>query len=377
MPPVIWLSNLVVEPGEELRLPGVVGIGHQPADRRFAAKIEAQHQEGRALELRQQSVVALAGRDLDMQQLALAEEIAMLPEGLAAEAQAGIVVDPGADAARPALGHGDAHGDPAIGAHLVRRGDADGGKEIAGDQRLLRGIDLAAVIALAFLPGETLLDEVAVDRGETADLRLAEARGGTRDEGKGDMHAAVGAIDDRLMTRDLGQRIAARRVVAQQLVLGGEDGGRLRPHAELEAEIGRVEALGQWRHPAAGQDDLDLAQAIGSSQHDLHGDPPRLAPLVDLVGQLGVVVAGRPRGGVQPRNVRRCATLQGEFAIGLALAGNQLRNLLHLVRERRVARHIDLGLIGNAAGGECMGCVCQEHQQGEDCHPPKCHALAP
>jgi hypothetical protein len=54
---------------------------------------------------------------------------------------------------------GDAHGDPAVGAHLVCRVMRTVAKRLLLISVCCR-IDLAAVVALALLPGEALLDEV-------------------------------------------------------------------------------------------------------------------------------------------------------------------------------------------------------------------------
>src|SRR5215469_7137435 len=142
------------------------------------------------------------------------------------------------------------------------------------------------------------------------------------DDRVGHMHAAIGAIDDRLMAGYLGQRPSPAGIEALQLALRGEDRRRLGPHAEFEADRLQIEPLGQRREAAIGRENLYLSQAIGLTQIDGHRDLPGLPALVDIVFELRIIITRRARRRFEPAEIGGGAALKGELAIDLALPGD-------------------------------------------------------
>ena len=351
-----------LDAGEDLRAPAVIGVGGLLEQAGIGQQILVALEEIGLAEIERETELVLRHPGGGAQLLALAEEVAVLPEGLAAEAEIGVVGDAGADRVRRPLHQRQRHRHLAFGVGRVGVADAHRGEEAGLDQRLPRALDGAAVVRRALGPGDAALDEVAVDAVEAGDVGGAELCGGARLHGEAHAHRVRGDVDHRLAVGHLGEGAAVARILLDDLRLGIRHRRRARRRADLQPDRGGPACVQQRRRAAIGRAEADAGEMEERAGIDGHRHPRRLLREIDLVGQRRRPIARCVHDLGEPRQVViDPAPEAGGARRRLVLERHQLRGGLDRLAELVIVEPLerDLGLVGLGRHGRAR-------RRGED-----------
>src|SRR5690606_5837973 len=296
------VAPAAIEPGEEGHRILVIGVGLFLADIEFRVEILVELDEIRLDEGDREFALDLGDGEIGPQLLAIAEEIAMLPEILGADALARRIARAETDGAVIALGKDQRDRDDFALDERPARLEMNAVEKAAAQIAPAQIINHAGIIENTGLPLRETADVVLFDLIEPLDRQIAEIEQRAGVDGERDFHRIGRKINDGVLLLNRRVRIAVMGEIGDDIGGGIHHGLGPRSHAHLDSQLGKCGLFREFRR--ALEVYIELGDAENRARLDLKADLRGIRAAVELVGHLRRIIAFRLQDFQKARDIR-------------------------------------------------------------------------